>query len=190
MPEEKTIKIGFYVIKPIRSKSKTIYRIDSGKTIFVARFNKRITNPYREVKDFSTMKSAKDYVLQKLKIYKKKKEKILASIPKSLYLILIKEESTSKVFVKVGITAKRFIMRRFSKKYGYGGYVVDSILRRIDTPYAEKLEKEIKVRLNKKTSIKKYRPVLESFSGYSECFDYICLSEIIKIFDSLTKNIS
>ena len=190
MSEQKIIKIGFYTIQPIKSKTKTIYRVDNGKTIFIARFNKRFPNPYREVKDFLTMKSAKDYILLKLKTHKKKKEKILESVPKSLYLILIKEEITGKTFVKVGITAKRFIMRRFSKNYGYEGYVVESILRRIDTPDAEKLEGEIKDKLNKKRSIKKYRPILKSFSGYSECFDYICLNEIIKIFDQHTKNIS
>jgi len=101
-------------------------------------------------------------------------------------LVLIKEESSGKTFVKVGITSKRFIMRRFSKAYGYDGYVLESILRRIDTPEAERLESEIKEKLNKKRSVKKYRPLLESFSGYSECFDYNGLNDIIKIFDSLT----
>jgi len=102
-------------------------------------------------------------------------------------LVLIKEESSGKTFVKVGITSKRFIMRRFSKAYGYEGYVVETILRRIDTPNAEKLESDIKDKLNKKRSVKKYRPLLESFSGYSECFDYNGLEDIIKIFDTLTK---
>jgi hypothetical protein len=78
-------------------------------------------------------------------------------------------------------------MRRFSKAYGYDGYVVESILRRIDTPNAEKLESDIKDTLNKKRSVKKYRPILESFSGYSECYNYLCLEDIITIFDSLTK---
>jgi hypothetical protein len=101
-------------------------------------------------------------------------------------LVLIKEESTNKTFVKVGITSKRFIMRRFSKAHGYEGYVVETILRRIDTPNAEKLESDIKEKLNKKRSVKKYRPVLESFSGYSECFDYLNLDDIIKIFDEIS----
>ena len=78
-------------------------------------------------------------------------------------------------------------MRRFSKAYGYEGYIVETILRRIDTPDAEKLESDIKEKLNKKRSIKKYRPILESFSGYSECFDYLCLDEILIIFDEMTK---
>jgi hypothetical protein len=78
-------------------------------------------------------------------------------------------------------------VRRFSKSYGYDGYVVETILRRIDTPNAEKLEKDIKDKLNKKRSVKKYRPLLESFSGYSECFDYLSLDEIINVFDTLTK---
>jgi hypothetical protein len=59
-------------------------------------------------------------------------------------------------------------------------------LRRIDTPNAEKLESDIKEKLNKKRSVKKYRPVLESFSGYSECFDYLNLDDIIKIFDEIS----
>ena len=80
-------------------------------------------------------------------------------------------------------------MRRFSKAYGYEGYVVESILRRIDTPDAEKLESDIKEKLNKKRSVKKYRPILESFSGYSECFNYDGIDEIVKIFDSLTKSV-
>jgi hypothetical protein len=113
------------------------------------------------------------------------KKKKLAKLPKSLYLVLIKEESTGKTFVKVGITSKRFIMRRFSKAYGYEGYIIESILRRIETPNAEKLESDIKEKLNKKRSVKKYRPILESFSGYSECFNYNGLEEIVKIFDEL-----
>ena len=79
-------------------------------------------------------------------------------------------------------------MRRFSKAHGYEGYIVETILRRIDTPNAEKLEGDIKEKLNKKRSVKKYRPVLESFSGYSECFDYNGLEDIITIFDLMTKN--
>ena len=114
------------------------------------------------------------------------KKKRLDKIPKSLYLVLIKEEKTNRTFVKVGITSKRFIMRRFSKAYGYDGYVVESILRRMDTPDAEKLEEQIKEKLNKKRSVKKYRPILESFSGYSECFDLLSLEEIVKIFDELS----
>jgi hypothetical protein len=76
-------------------------------------------------------------------------------------------------------------MRRFSKAYGYEGYIVEAILRRIETPNAEKLESDIKEKLNKKRSVKKYRPILESFSGYSECFNYDGLEEIVKIFDEL-----
>ena len=130
---------------------------------------------------------AKNYVELKLVKKSQDKKKKIDKLPKSLYLVLIKEESTNKTFVKVGITSKRFIMRRFSKAYGYEGYIVETILRRIDTPDAEKLESDIKEKLNKKRSIKKYRPILESFSGYSECFDYLCLDEILIIFDEMTK---
>jgi DNA-binding Lrp family transcriptional regulator len=100
--------------------------------------------------------------------------------------VLIKEVASGKTFVKVGITSKRFIMRRFSKAYGYDGYILESILRRVDTPDAEKYETEIKELLNKKRSVKKYRPLMESFSGYSECFDYTGLDDIIKIFDKIS----
>ena len=186
MEEKKIANIGFYTIYMIKTKLKTYYKIDSGKTIYIANLRKYMINKYRDVKEFSTLKLAKDYIKTKLKTHKKRKEKILEKLPKSLYLILIKEECTNKTFVKVGITSKKFIVRRFSKMYGYDGYVVDTILRRIDTPDAEKLESIIKDSLNKKKSVKKYRPILESFSGYSECYDYISLNEIIEIFDSHT----
>ena len=185
--EVELLKVGFYKIFEIKTKTKTTYRVDSGKILYVARFKKYITNPYRDVKDFETLPLAKEYAKSKLTKYKKKKTKVLKKLPKSLYLILIKEDSSGNTFVKVGITSKRFIMRRFSKAYGYDGYTVETILRRIDTPDAAKLEKEIKDVLNKKRSIKKYRPILESFSGYSECFDYSNVEVIVEIFDNITK---
>ena len=162
-----------------------IYRVDSGKTIFIARFNKYIINPYRDIREFGSMEEAKKYVTKKLAKRSIEKKKKLKKIPKSLYLILMKEENTGKRFVKVGITSKKYIVRRFSKEYGYNGYTVVSVLRRIENIDAEKMEKNIKDALNKKRSIKKYRPILESFSGYSECYDYLCLDEIVKIFDEL-----
>ena len=67
-------------------------------------------------------------------ISKQKKKKKLDKLPKSLYLVLLKEEKSGNIFVKVGITSKKYIMRRFSKKYGYEGYTLEKILRRIDTP--------------------------------------------------------
>lgn len=189
MKDQKIGKVGFYTIFLIKVSSTTsIYRVDNGKTI-MTKFKKRILNPYRDIKDFPNLSDAKEYASGKLKKYNTKREKRVSKIPKSLYLILMKEESTGNTFVKVGITAKRFIIRRFSKDYGYKGYVVESILRRIDTGDAEKLESEIKERL-KKRSVLKYRPILESFSGYSECFNYIHLDEIIRIFDNVTKNVS
>ena len=188
MSKELLFKMGYYSIFIEETKKGTKYIVDSGKTIYIERFKKYIINPYRDVKEFKTLEKAKDYVGLKLVKKTQEKKKRLDKIPKSLYLVLIKEELTGKTFVKVGITSKRFIMRRFSKAYGYDGYVVESILRRIDTPNAEKLESDIKDKLNKKRSVKKYRPILESFSGYSECFDYLCLDEIINVFDSLTKN--
>jgi len=185
MDSQLLLKIGYYSIFESKSASGTKYTIDNGKTLFIKRFNKIIANPYRDVKDFNNLDKAKKYIEKKLqKKYKDKKKKI-DKLPKSLYLILMKEESTGKTFVKVGITSKRYISRRFSKEYGYEGYVLETILRRIDTPNAERLEKEIKNALNKKITIKKYRPVLECFSGYSECYNYLCIDEIIKIFDEI-----
>jgi hypothetical protein len=182
-------KVGFYQISEIKDGRSISYEADSGQYIFIERFKKYIINKNRDKKRFKTLEKAKDYAAIKLGKHKKVKETKLKSLPKSLYLVLIKEESTGKTFVKVGITSKRFIMRRFSKAYGYDGYVLESILRRIDTPDAEELESEIKEKLNKKRSVKKYRPVLESFSGYSECFNYLCLDEIIEIFDKATKSV-
>ena len=189
MSQELLLKMGYYSIFQNETLKGTKYVVDSGKTLKVGRFKKVIMNPYRDVKEFKTLGKAKDYVTSKLAKKSKDKKKKLDKLPKSLYLVLIKEESSSKTFVKVGITSKRFIMRRFSKAYGYEGYVVETILRRIDTSEAERLESEIKDKLNKKRSVKKYRPVLESFSGYSECFDFMCLEDIIKIFDGLTKSV-
>lgn len=176
-------KVGYYSIYINENKKTTKYVVDSGKTIYIERQKKYIINPYRDVQEFSSLEKAKQYIFIKLSSKKEEKQKKIESIPKSLYLVLIKEESTNYVFVKVGITSKRFLMRRFSKNYGYEGYTIDSILRRIDTKDAEKLEEEIKEKLNKKRSIKKYRPILESFSGYSECYEKLCLEDIIRIFD-------
>ena len=186
--EKELMKMGYYTIYQVTTKGKIKYRVDSGKTLYIARFKKYVVNPYRDVKEFTTLEKAKEYVGLKLVKKSQEKKKKIAKLPKSIYLVLIKEESSGKTFVKVGITSKRFIMRRFSKAYGYEGYVIDSILRRIDTPDAEKLEEEIKDKLNKKRSVKKYRPLMESFSGYSECFNILGLDDIIKIFDESTKN--
>lgn len=182
-----SFKLGYYTIYTLKNKNKTIYQVDNGKTIYIPKLKKYILNTNRDIKEFTTLSDAKTYVKIKLDQNKVKKEKKIKNLPKSLYLILIKEELTNNIFVKVGITSKRFLFRRFSKMYGYEGYIIESILRRIDTPYAEKLEEIIKEKINKK-SIKKYRPILESFSGYSECFDYMFLEDIINIFDDSVKN--
>lgn len=182
MLNQESFKMGYYTIYTLKNRDETIYQVDSGKTIYIPKIRKYILNKNRDVKEFTDLSEAKSYVNLKLNQSKNKKIKKLENIPKSLYLILIKEESTNNTFIKVGITSKRFLFRRFSKIYGYDGYVIESILRRIETPYAEKLEEIIKDKLKKK-SIKKYRPLLESFSGYSECFDYLYLNDIINIFD-------
>lgn len=183
-------KIGYYSIFEEKGKNGVKYVVDSGKTIYIDRLKKYIINPYRDVKEFKTIEKAKEYINLKLVKKSQQKQKKIDKLPKSLYLVLIKEESTNRIFVKVGITSKKFIMRRFSKAYGYEGYVVDTILRRIDISDAESVESEIKEKLNKKRSVKKYRPLLESFSGYSECFDYNGLNDIIKIFDDTVNKFS
>jgi len=182
------LKVGFYSIyEKVTHKSKK-YVVDSGKLVYSKRFKKYFPNPNRDVKEFNTIEDAKQYATKKLSKYTKEKKKKIDSLPKSLYLIVMKEESSGKDFVKVGITSKRFILRRFSKDYGYEGYQLQTILRRIDTKDAEKLEEQIKDKLNKKRGVKKFKPLLESFSGYSECFTYDSLNDILMIFDSLTKN--
>lgn len=186
---KKITTVGFYDINEIKDGLSINYEVDSGKYIYLERFKKYIVNQNRDVKNFKTLEKAKQYILTKLDKHKKNKDKKISKLPKSLYLVLIKEESTGKTFVKVGITSKRFIMRRFSKIHGYDGYTLESILRRVDTPDAERLESEIKDKLNKKRSVKKYRPILESFSGYSECFNYNSLDDIIKIFDDTTSSL-
>jgi hypothetical protein len=185
MSQELLFKMGYYSIYEIKTNRGKKYMVDSGKTIYIERFKKTIANPYRDKKEFKSLELAKEYVGLKLVKRSQEKKKKLKSLPKSLYLVLIKEESSDKTFVKVGITSKRFIMRRFSKAYGYEGYTVESILRRIDSSNAEKLEEEIKDKLNKKRSVKKYRPLLETFSGYSECYELLNLDDIVKIFDDL-----
>jgi len=184
MSDKLIFKMGYYSVYERKTSKGVTYVADSGKTIYLQNLKKYIINKNRDVKESNSVEKIKKYIQSKLDKKSKEKEKKLNKIPKSLYLVLIKEEKTDKTFVKVGITSKRFIMRRFSKSYGYEGYVLESILRRIDTPDAEKLEEEIKEKLNKKRSVKKYRPILESFSGYSECFNILGLEEIIKIFDT------
>jgi DNA-binding Lrp family transcriptional regulator len=188
MKSRKKIKtIGFYDVSEIKDGLSVSYEVDSGKYIYLDKFKKYILNKNRDLKNFKTLEKAENYIHIKLKRHKDVKEKKISKLPKSLYLVLIKETKTNETFVKVGITSKRFIMRRFSKIYGYDGYTLESILRRVDTPDAERLESEIKDKLNKKRSVKKYRPILESFSGYSECFNYNSLEDIIKIFDNIAQ---
>jgi hypothetical protein len=188
MPNKILFKMGYYTISEKKTIKGITYIADSGKTIYLQNLKKHIINNNRDIKESSSLEELKQYVQKKLIKKTKEKEKKISKIPKSLYLVLIKEESTGKTFVKVGITSKRFIMRRFSKAYGYEGYVLESILRRIDTPDAEVLESKIKEELNKKRSVKKYRPVLESFSGYSECFNLNSIDDVLIIFDKITKN--
>lgn len=177
--------IGYYSLYEIKTNNKIIYEIDNGKILYSKKFKKYIPNPYREVKQFDNINLAKTYIEKKIKNIQKIKKQIKA---KTLYLVLIRELVSNLLFIKVGVTSKKFIIKRFSKIYGYDGYVVETILRRIDTPNAEELEETIKTKIKNKRKIKKYRPLLESFSGYSECFDINYLEDIIEIFDNNTRN--
>jgi DNA-binding Lrp family transcriptional regulator len=182
------LKVGFYSIYERVTTKNKVFVADSGKIIYSNRFKKYFPNPNRDVKEFKNLEDAKKYAQNKITKHSMNKKKKLEKLPKSLYLIVMKEEKTGKTFVKVGITSKRFILRRFSKDYGYEGYTLETILRRIDTKDAEKLEEQIKDKLNKKRGVKKFKPLLENFSGYSECFSYDSMSEIILVFDTLTKD--
>jgi nitrogenase molybdenum-iron protein alpha/beta subunit len=183
MSEKLIEKIGYFSIYEITGVKTTKYRIDSGKMIYLEFLNKSVENKNRIVKDFTDLDKAKLYAKNKMVKSLKAKKKKVSKLPKDLYLVLIEEKSTGKTFVKVGITSKKYIIRRFSKKFGYEGYELKEILRRIKTPKAEKLEEDIKNALNKKYGVKKYRPILENFSGYSECYDILGIDEIIRIFD-------
>ena len=143
MSQKLLFKIGYYSVYEEQTLKGKKYVADSGKTIYLERFKKYIINKNRDVKEFKTLEKLKEYVKKKLTKKTKEKQKKLDKLPKSLYLVLIKEEKSGNTFVKVGITSKRFIMRRFSKAYGYEGYILETILRRIDTPDAEKLEERI-----------------------------------------------
>jgi len=181
--EKNKLKIGGYVIYEENNK----FIVDSGKIIYNKRFKKWMENKWRVVKEFNTIKEAKEFISNSNKINKKKREDKIDKLPKSLYLVLIKEQESGKYFLKVGITSKKFIMRRFSKAYGYEGYILETIIRRIESDRSEEMESKIKDRLNKNRLINKYRPLLESFSGYSECYDTKYLEEVVKIFDEVVK---
>ena len=74
-------KQGYYSVYEVNVRSKTKYRVDSGKTLFVARFNKYIPNPYLDIKDFTSLSKAKEYVSKKLKKSKSVKKKKLDKVP-------------------------------------------------------------------------------------------------------------
>jgi hypothetical protein len=175
-------KIGCYEISKIIEKGIDVYIVDNGKYIFSKRTNKFRINKKHKIVKFNTFIEAKEYCKKKVKVFIKKKNNRIKKLPKSLYLVLLKEKKTKITFVKVGFTSKKFIIRRFSKEHGYEDYELLEVLRRVESPKSEQLEDEIKKEL-KNRNIKKYRPILESFSGYSECFDIENLEIIKSIFD-------
>ena len=66
MAQELLMKMGYYSIYENKTSKGVKYVVDSGKTLYVARFKKYIINPYRDVKEFKTLDKAKDYVGLKL----------------------------------------------------------------------------------------------------------------------------
>jgi hypothetical protein len=175
-------KIGCYEISKIIEKGEDVYIVDNGKYLFSKRTNKFRINKKHKIVKFKTFIEAKEYCKKKVKVFIKKKNNRIKKLPKSLYLVLLKEKKTKITFVKVGFTSKKFIIRRFSKEHGYEDYELLEVLRRVESPKSEQLEDDIKKEL-KSRNIKKYRPILESFSGYSECFDIENLEIIKSIFD-------
>ena len=73
MVQRLLLKVGYYSIFETKSNEDIKYVVDNGKTLFIKRFNKYVSNPYRDVKPFNTLLLAKEYVMKKLE--KKTKEK-------------------------------------------------------------------------------------------------------------------
>lgn len=188
MSDKNLGKIGIYNITESICGNKKIYIADNGKLIYSKRFKKYYPNRNHIKKEFKTLESLKKFAKGEVQKFIKNKDKKLKKLPKILYLIIFDETSTGKQFIKVGFTSKRFVARRFSKDYGYEGYVINTVVRKVNNIDADKIEDKIKREINKKRTIKKYRPVLREFSGYSECFNISHTEEIIQIFDTIVKN--
>ena len=60
--EKELMKMGYYTIYQVTTKDKIKYKVDSGKTLYIARFKKYVVNPYRDVKEFTSLEKAKEYV--------------------------------------------------------------------------------------------------------------------------------
>ena len=73
--EKLITKIGYYSIYEV-SGTKTKYRVDSGKTIFLEFLNKTVENKNRVLKDFVTLEKAKEFATKKMKSGLKKKNLI------------------------------------------------------------------------------------------------------------------
>ena len=87
-------KIGCYEIILENIKGKETYIVDSGKYVFLKRFNKFILNKKRIYKKFESLSEAKEFAKKKVKGFVKRKAKKIAKLPKSLYLVLLKEKKT------------------------------------------------------------------------------------------------
>jgi hypothetical protein len=184
MSEKFPKKIGYFTVDVKNGK----FIVDSGKTIYLEKFKKTVLNKNRILKEFNTYLGAEKFIKKLLLKNKKEKTEKSNKIVKSLYLVLLKEKTTDKVFVKVGFTSKKYIISRFSKRFGYEDYELVSIIRRVNIKDAEKYEKIIKDRI-KKNKVSRFKFLNEGFSGYSECFGYESYDRILNIFDSVVKSI-
>lgn len=189
MSEKIIGKVGYFTIKEVIENGQQIFVADNGKLVYSKRFKKYYPNKNYIVKKSKDLSSLKKTLKTGMKKSLKKKEKVLKKLPKILYLVIFDEKSTNKKFVKVGFTTKKLVSRRFSTEYGYEGYVIFKVLRKFNDVNADKLESRIKTDLNKHPLIKKYRPVLKEFSGYSECYSFDNMELIMEIFDRITKKV-
>ena len=82
MPNEFLTIVGYYDIFINKTPKSTKYIVDSGKTIFIAKFRKYIINPYRDCKEFSSLEKAKEYAQTTLK--KKAKVKLINNAKNSI----------------------------------------------------------------------------------------------------------
>ena len=184
--DKEILVIGSYKIYERINGQHKKYIVDSGEYIFSKRFKKYFINKHRIIKEFGNLDDAKAFIYKKFDKSKKSRERKLDKLKKFLYLVKIREEKTNIDFIKVGFTRTKLMMNRFSHKHGYEGYTILDIILKKELPNAEVIEENIKNELNNR-SVKKYRPILKDFSGYSECYD-ISNFELIK--EVVTKFIS
>lgn len=187
MSEKIVGKVGYFTITETVVGGKKKYIGDSGKLIYSKRFKKFFPNRNRILKESTNLTALKKTLQTILKKGMVKKEKVLKTLDKHLYLVIFLEKSTKVKFVKVGFTTKKIIYRRFGKEYGYEDYNVETVVRKFTSKDADKIEDKLLKTLKGDKSIKRFRPKDRKFSGYSECFDFTSLDMITKTFDKFTE---